>query len=209
MWDAATTEIPPEVGEAPECQWCPICRAARRIRESGPGIGGQLSGAGDAVASAVQDAISAFDTVLAKAAGTADRDRPDRDRPDHKRPERREPEGTHPAGQAVSRPGPGAGAGMSHAADRTVPPMAVTPAPVVMPGADSPETAGMAGGSAPQARRGAAAGSAETAVPGIPATEPDAWSLVTDGADAETDSADPNLAARGSLDDGYVEDDGA
>src|SRR5262245_20016428 len=28
VWDVATTEIPPEVGEAPECQWCPICRAA-------------------------------------------------------------------------------------------------------------------------------------------------------------------------------------
>src|SRR5580698_10456586 len=54
VWDTATNEIPPEVGESPECQWCPICRAARRMRDSGPGLGGQLSGAGDAVASAVQ-----------------------------------------------------------------------------------------------------------------------------------------------------------
>ena len=37
VWDTATTEIPPEVGESPECQWCPICRAARRMRDSGPG----------------------------------------------------------------------------------------------------------------------------------------------------------------------------
>ena len=57
VWDTATNEIPPDAGESPECQWCPICRAARRMRESGPGIGGQLSGAGDAVASAVQDAV--------------------------------------------------------------------------------------------------------------------------------------------------------
>src|ERR1700722_12407177 len=47
VWDVATTEIPPEVGESPECQWCPVCRAARRMRDSGPGLGGQLSGAGD------------------------------------------------------------------------------------------------------------------------------------------------------------------
>ena len=69
VWDTATNEIPPEVGEAPECQWCPICRAARRMRDNGPGIGGQLSGAGEAVASAVQDAMSALDGLLAKTGG--------------------------------------------------------------------------------------------------------------------------------------------
>lgn len=66
VWETATTEIPPEVGEAPECQWCPICRAARRMRESSPDISGHLSTAGDVVASAVQDALSAFDAVLAR-----------------------------------------------------------------------------------------------------------------------------------------------
>jgi hypothetical protein len=70
VWDTATNEIPPEVGESPECQWCPICRAARRMRDSGPGIGGQISGAGDVVASAVQDAIGALDSLLSKASGT-------------------------------------------------------------------------------------------------------------------------------------------
>lgn len=75
VWDTATTEIPPEVGEAPECQWCPICRAARRMRESGPGVGGQLSGVGDAVASAVQDALGALDSMLAR---TGERDGADR-----------------------------------------------------------------------------------------------------------------------------------
>lgn len=69
VWDAATTEVPPEVGEAPECQWCPICRAARQMRESGPGLGGQLSGAGNVVAAAVQDAIGALDSMLSRAAG--------------------------------------------------------------------------------------------------------------------------------------------
>jgi hypothetical protein len=74
VWDAATTEPPPELlaasGEAPECAWCPVCRAARRIRESGPGVsglGGQLAGAGDAVAAAVQEAFSAFESLLSSA----------------------------------------------------------------------------------------------------------------------------------------------
>jgi hypothetical protein len=64
VWDTATTEPPPETHDAPECAWCPICQAARRIRESGPGLGGQLAGVGDAVATAVQEALSAFDSVL-------------------------------------------------------------------------------------------------------------------------------------------------
>ena len=72
IWDTATTEIPPEVGESPECQWCPICRAARQMRESGPGLGGQLTGAGTAVASAVQDAIGALDGLLSRSGGSAD-----------------------------------------------------------------------------------------------------------------------------------------
>jgi hypothetical protein len=65
IWNTATTEPPPpEQSEAPECAWCPVCRAARRIRETGPGLGGQLAGAGDAVAAAVQEALSMFDSVL-------------------------------------------------------------------------------------------------------------------------------------------------
>jgi hypothetical protein len=85
VWDAATTEPPPELlaasAEAPECAWCPVCRAARRIRESGSGaaglggqlgglggqLGGQLAGAGDAVAAAVQEAFSAFESLLSAA----------------------------------------------------------------------------------------------------------------------------------------------
>jgi hypothetical protein len=69
VWDVATTEIPPDVGEAPECQWCPICRAARRMRDSRPSLAGQLSGAGEAVATAVQDAISALDSLLTRPGG--------------------------------------------------------------------------------------------------------------------------------------------
>jgi hypothetical protein len=115
VWDVATTEIPPEVGEAPECQWCPICRAARRMRDSRPGIAGQLSGAGEAVATAVQDAISALDSLLTRPGGRdgaatggggsggtgADAGSPDAGSP-HARPDRAAPgeaAGQRPGGQ--------------------------------------------------------------------------------------------------------------
>jgi hypothetical protein len=70
VWDTATTEIPPEVGESPECQWCPICRAARRMRDSSPGLGDQLSAAGDVVATAVHEAMRAFDSVVPRPTGS-------------------------------------------------------------------------------------------------------------------------------------------
>jgi hypothetical protein len=34
VWAAATTEPPDAADQPPECAWCPICRAARRIAES-------------------------------------------------------------------------------------------------------------------------------------------------------------------------------
>jgi hypothetical protein len=82
VWGTATTEPPPdESREAPECAWCPVCRAARRVRESGPGLGGQLAGAGDAVASAVQEAFSAFESVLSMRPRTDPREAPTSDAP--------------------------------------------------------------------------------------------------------------------------------
>jgi hypothetical protein len=65
VWSVAVTEPPHDAAEAPECAWCPVCRAARLIRER-PGFGAQLSGAGEAVAAAVQEALGAFDGVLAR-----------------------------------------------------------------------------------------------------------------------------------------------
>lgn len=68
VWGTATTESPPELlaasAEAPECAWCPVCRAARRIRESAPSVGGQLVGASDVVAAAVQEAMRAFEAAM-------------------------------------------------------------------------------------------------------------------------------------------------
>ncbi len=215
VWDVATTEIPAEVGESPECQWCPICRAARQFRDSGPGIGGHISGAGSAVAAAVQDAMNAFDTVLSKASGTAERDRQERDRQERDRQERDRQERarrdrTRSDWQSGTRPGPGAGATAGHTAERTGAPLTMTPGPIVVPGADSPETAEAAGRGAPEpggpavsAGSSPSAGPAETAVLGSPASEPDAWSLVTDRAEGGTDAPGADVTAHGQ-----VEDDG-
>jgi hypothetical protein len=106
VWDTVTNEIPPVEGEAPECQWCPICRAARRMRDSGPGIGGQLSGAGEAVASAVQDAFNALDGLLSKTGGgNAQRDtEPRRTTPGGTAPGATAPGGTAPGGTASHGP---------------------------------------------------------------------------------------------------------
>jgi hypothetical protein len=64
VWETATTR-PLRDEEAPECAWCPVCRAARRLRESRQGSpGSPLAGAGDALASVVQEAYSAFESVM-------------------------------------------------------------------------------------------------------------------------------------------------
>jgi hypothetical protein len=63
VWDTATNEPPP--GESPECQWCPICQAARAARMSGSGsLMSSLADAGGALASMAQDAFSAFDQIM-------------------------------------------------------------------------------------------------------------------------------------------------
>jgi hypothetical protein len=66
VWGRATTEPPPDLSEAPECAWCPVCRAARRMRVSGPDLSSQLAGASGAVATAVQDALGAVDAILSR-----------------------------------------------------------------------------------------------------------------------------------------------
>jgi hypothetical protein len=71
VWDTATTEDPTE---PPECQWCPVCRAARRYRESGgmgtpqsATLGGQLAGVSDTLAGLTRDAFGLFDAAMKSA----------------------------------------------------------------------------------------------------------------------------------------------
>ena len=66
-WATATSEPPDLADEAPECAWCPVCRAARRIsqaRSGGADGGARLSDAADVVAGAVRDALAGIDAVL-------------------------------------------------------------------------------------------------------------------------------------------------
>ena len=62
VWAKATT---PPADEAPECAWCPVCRAARVLRESGPGVSSQMSAAGEAMGVLARDAMSVFESALA------------------------------------------------------------------------------------------------------------------------------------------------
>jgi hypothetical protein len=65
VWDTATTEDPTD--EPPECQWCPICRAARRARDGSvpsAGLSGQFAGAADALAGLTRDAFSLFEAAM-------------------------------------------------------------------------------------------------------------------------------------------------
>jgi hypothetical protein len=62
VWARATA---PPADEAPECAWCPICRAARVLRESGPGVGSQMAAAGEAVGVLARDAVSVVESALA------------------------------------------------------------------------------------------------------------------------------------------------
>jgi hypothetical protein len=64
VWESATAE--PHEG-APECAWCPVCRAARRLNESGPGVASHVAAASDALATVVQDAMSVFESAMAAA----------------------------------------------------------------------------------------------------------------------------------------------
>jgi hypothetical protein len=65
VWETATTEPPGD--EPPECLWCPICRAARRYRESGAtgaGLSGQLAGVGDTLAGFTRDAFGIVEAAM-------------------------------------------------------------------------------------------------------------------------------------------------
>jgi hypothetical protein len=80
VWDTATNEPPPT--EAPECQWCPVCQAARAARlGSGSGLGAQLANAGGALASVVQDAFSVFEQAMKTQDQNRSAERPGTSRP--------------------------------------------------------------------------------------------------------------------------------
>ena len=78
VWTTATTEPPDAADQPPECAWCPICRAARRMAQSQGGSGGAatpadaapkgagpgLAGAADALVGVARDALVGLDAIL-------------------------------------------------------------------------------------------------------------------------------------------------
>jgi hypothetical protein len=76
VWEAATSE--PAPGESPECAWCPLCRAARLVREAKPGRDTRVAAVGDALTTVVQDAVSVLEAALtATGRGAPPNGRPD------------------------------------------------------------------------------------------------------------------------------------
>src|ERR1700722_20165196 len=113
IWSTATTEPPDYLDQAPECAWCPVCRAARRLAQAQsqvpagssakPGSDGRTTGArtnpnwvgaSDVLVGAARDALAGLDALLSyrpgdvsdnakPANGTADQKEP-QDEPDHR-----------------------------------------------------------------------------------------------------------------------------
>jgi hypothetical protein len=113
VWSTATTEPPDYLYQAPECAWCPVCRAARRLaqaqsqvpagaaakpgessRTAGTRTSPAWAGASDVLVGAARDALAGLDAILSyrpgdvsgnakPANGTADQKEPE-DEPDHR-----------------------------------------------------------------------------------------------------------------------------
>jgi hypothetical protein len=68
VWETATREAEAgaAAGDAPECAWCPVCRAIRIARGSSPELAGRISTTADVMMSAAQDLVTAVDAALAR-----------------------------------------------------------------------------------------------------------------------------------------------
>ena len=152
VWTRATA---PPADEAPECAWCPICRAARVLRESGPGVGSQMAAAGGAVGALARDAVSVVESALAATgraakAGTGQGPAPsssvwaDVTAADPGEPAADPGEPSADPGEPAADPGEPAAAREEPAAAREEP--AANPGEPAAGPADEPEAAGPAGG---------------------------------------------------------------
>lgn len=63
VWQTATSE--PPTGHAADCAWCPVCRAARLLRESRPDLASHVAAAGGALVTLLQDAVTVAESALA------------------------------------------------------------------------------------------------------------------------------------------------
>jgi len=116
VWATVTSERPRPATEAPECAWCPVCRAARRISDAraagdARGAAAQFSDLSDVVAGAVADVLAGLDSMLSYRPGDTGGTRPGSGPPTPAGPA---PAGPAPAGgeqgagrPSTSRPGGG------------------------------------------------------------------------------------------------------
>jgi hypothetical protein len=66
VWSEATKETHDVWGEhiatgAPECRYCPVCRAIAASRASGTDVAGHLMSAGGSLYAAMRDAVAGFE----------------------------------------------------------------------------------------------------------------------------------------------------
>ncbi len=68
VWETATEEAAAGVvpADAPECAWCPVCRAIRMARESSPDLAGRVGETAEALVSAAYDVAGAIDAALSR-----------------------------------------------------------------------------------------------------------------------------------------------
>jgi hypothetical protein len=67
VWETATTEpVDASAGNAPECAWCPVCRAIRMARDSNPDMAGRVGETAGALMSAAHDVVAAVDAALSR-----------------------------------------------------------------------------------------------------------------------------------------------
>jgi hypothetical protein len=63
VWSDATSDAWGEhiATGAPECRYCPVCRAIAASRTSGPDVVGHVVSAGESLFAAVRDAVAGFE----------------------------------------------------------------------------------------------------------------------------------------------------
>lgn len=67
VWATATTEpVDASAGNAPECAWCPVCRAIRMARDSNPDMASRVGETAGALMSAAHDVVAAVDAALSR-----------------------------------------------------------------------------------------------------------------------------------------------
>jgi len=179
VWETATTE--PLPGEAPECAWCPLCRAARLVREAKPTRDIRVAAVGDALTTVVQDAVSVLEAALAATSrgGTA---------PDGRGAETGPGTRGFPAAGSAAAQASAAGSAASQAAQTAQSsPAPADPVPASPADRAEPRAGGAAAPASPAARADPEAG-------GEAAPATDQAAPATDQAAPATDQAAPEPA---------------